>query len=126
MTAYCSFDHTPNDSSAITCDGATSEVTIETSDNLSGIDMNLFTPVPPMVYTVTVYMETDAGTKHDTGGEEMSFTVTMTDPCHSATIDLTGVVANLSPSYTIGEVADVQQFIFANADDGVSTSCPAI
>lgn len=50
----------------------------------------------------------------------------MTDPCFSATIDLSYVVPSLTPSYMIGDAADVQQFVFANADDGVTTSCPTL
>ena len=58
----------------------------------------------------------------------MAFTVTMTDPCYSAstTIDLTGVLTEFSPSYTIGETEDVQQFAFSSAVIGITASCPAL
>ena len=56
----------------------------------------------------------------------MQFAVDMTDPCFTATIDLSSsVVPELSASYTIGEVADVLQFDFSNID-GVTIVCPAL
>ena len=51
----------------------------------------------------------------------------MTDPCFTATIDLSAsVVPDLTPSYTVGDASDVQQFVFSNTDDGLTITCPTL
>lgn len=79
-----------------------------------------------MTYTVKVFLRTEGLTDHDTGGEELTFDVVMGDPCFLAVIDLSAVVPDTAPQYTIGEPADVQQFMFASADDGVEVICPSM
>ena len=74
-----------------------------------------------------IYMITEGGTNQNNGGEQMQFAVDMTDPCFTATIDLSSSVVPISSaSYIIGDAADVLQFDFSNIDDGVAIACPAL
>ena len=59
--------------------------------------------------------------------ESISFNLSITDPCFSATVDLSsGVIPDLSPSYTVGEAEQTQTFTFANIVDSMTAGlCPA-
>ena len=108
MSVHSSLDPIPNDTQAIKTDIVTSTVSIFSTDNVSGIDMTLSTPAPPINYVQKIFLKTEAGTSKDGPSQTLEFNIAMTDPCFSATIDLSsgGVVPNLSPSYTIGDTAD--------------------
>ena len=77
MTMDTAVNPTPNDSSAINFDTSTSTVSIYTTDNQSGIDMALGSPMPPMTYTVTVWLRTEAGTDKNAASEKLEFYINM-------------------------------------------------
>lgn len=129
--SYCtmtaSFLVSPS-TAAVSLDEPSQLVSIQTTDVDLGIDFSLSPPAPPQSYTVTVFLVTHTGVQMDAANEVAQFQVEITDPCFSATIDLsTGVVPDLAPVYTIGAAADdVQLFAFASADYGLALTCPAL
>ena len=107
MTIGYSVNPTPSDANAILVDPGTSTVSVFSNDPLSGLNTIGASTSTPKAYTVSIFMVTEAGTAIDNGIERIQFTVEMTDPCFTATIDLSsGLVPDLSPSYTLGAVAD--------------------
>ena len=59
-------------------------------------------------YTITVFQRSEGSSDYLATSEILTFQVIITDPCETATIDLSlGVVPDLTPSYTIGEAQDV-------------------
>ena len=78
-----------------------------------------------MQYTVTIFAVTESGTIKNGSNETMVIGVYVTDPCFSTTIDLTGVLPDLAPSYTVTESASVLWFDTALTSDGGTTACPA-
>lgn len=105
----------------------TGEVAIYTTDVDSGIDFSGAPASSPKQYTVTVYLVTEAGTSKTAGADIFQFTVDITDPCFTATIDTSAVVPLTNVAYTIGATADVQTFTYANVVDGMTAGlCPAL
>ena len=64
----------------------TSTLSIFTTENEIGIDEESLTS--PVTYTVIIYLQTEAGTDLLEEGQYMQLSVTITDPCLSAFIDL--------------------------------------
>ena len=81
-----------------------------------------------MQYTVMLYTVTEAGTIKNDSAEQIEIQVFVTDPCSLTTIDLTGVVPDLTPSYTVLDSASVLEFDTSKTSDGTDGSafaCPA-
>ena len=96
MTMAYTVSPTPADASAILVDVDTSTVSIYTTDPNVGIS-GASTPV---IYTVTIYQVTEGGTNQDSGGEQMYFSVTITEPCISETLVIDSTNSVFGPALT--------------------------